>query len=126
MEVSILRGSSLSGLNADERRTILDFYLSRLNTGPIDCERLVRDTARFTPADIQYLFEQVAQCAFEHEISKKEDCKVTTESILQIMQKMRPSLTDEIVEEFEKDSLGYARVLFRFHSPQCNLILSPS
>jgi len=45
---------------------------------------------------------------------------------LQIMQKMRPSLSDEIVEEFEKDSLAYARVLFRFHSPQCNLILSPS
>jgi SpoVK/Ycf46/Vps4 family AAA+-type ATPase len=100
----------VGGLNADERRTILDFYLSPLNTGPIDRERLVRDTTRFTPADIQYLFEQVAQCAFEHEISKKEDCKVTTEGILQIMQKMRPSLTDEIVEEFEKDSLAYARV----------------
>ncbi|MGO9020354.1 MAG: ATP-binding protein [Syntrophobacteraceae bacterium] len=100
----------VGGLNADERRTILDFYLSRLNTGPIDCDRLVRDTARFTPADIQYLFEQVAQFAFEQEISKKEDFKVTTEGILQIMEKMRPSLTDEIVEEFEKDSLAYARV----------------
>ena len=100
----------VGGLNADERRTILDFYLSRLNTGPIDCDRLVRDTARFTPADIQYLFEQVAQFAFEQEISKKEDFKVATEGILQIMEKMRPSLTDEIVEEFEKDSLSYARV----------------
>jgi transitional endoplasmic reticulum ATPase len=100
----------VGSLNADERRTILDFYLSRLHTGPIDCERLVRDTARFTPADIQYLFEQVAQFAFEQEISKKEDFKVTTEGILQIMEKMRPSLTDEIVEEFKKDSLAYARV----------------
>ena len=96
--------------NADERRTILDFYLSRLNTGQIDRQRLVRDTARFTPADIQYLFEQVAQFAFEQEISKKEDFKVTTEGILQIMENMRPSLTDQIVEEFEKDSLEYARV----------------
>jgi len=100
----------VGSLNADERRTILDFYLSHLHTGPIDCERLVRDTARFTPADIQYLFEQVAQFAFEQEISKKEDFKVTTEGILQIMEKMRPSLTDEIVEEFKKDSLAYARV----------------
>jgi SpoVK/Ycf46/Vps4 family AAA+-type ATPase len=100
----------VGGLNDDERRTILDFYLSRLNTGPIDRERLVRDTVRFTPADIQYLFEQAAQFAFEQEVSRKEDFKVTTKIILQIMEKMRPSLTDEIVEEFEKDSLAYARV----------------
>jgi transitional endoplasmic reticulum ATPase len=100
----------VGGLNADERRTILDFYLSRLNTGTINRERLVKDTARFTPADIQYLFEQVAQFAFEQEISRKEDFKVTTEGIVQIMKKMRPSLTDEIIDEFEKDSLAYARV----------------
>lgn len=100
----------VGGLNADERRTILDFYLSRLNTGRIDRDRLVRETERFTPADIQYLFEQVAQFAFEQEISKKSDFRVTTKSILQIMEKMRPSLTDEIIEEFEKDSQAFARV----------------
>jgi SpoVK/Ycf46/Vps4 family AAA+-type ATPase len=100
----------VGALNADERRTILDFYLSRINTGPIDNERLVRATERFTPADIQYLFEQVAQFAFEQEVSTKVDFRVTTDTILQIMGKMKPSLSDEIIEEFEKDSLEYARV----------------
>ncbi len=100
----------VGGLNPDERRTVLDFYLSGLNTGPIDRERLVRDTARFTPADIQYLFGQVAQYSFEQEISTKEDFKVTTEVIMPIMEKMRPSLTDKIIEEFEIDSLEYARI----------------
>jgi transitional endoplasmic reticulum ATPase len=100
----------VGGLNADERRTILDFYLSRLNTGRIDRELLVRDTERFTPADIQYLFEQVAQFAFEQEVSNKKDFKVKTSDVVRIMEKMRPSLTDEIIEEFEKDSLAYARV----------------
>jgi transitional endoplasmic reticulum ATPase len=97
-------------LNEDERRTILEYYLSRLNKGEIDLDRIVKETARFTPADIQYLFEQVAQFAFEQEIARKEDYKVTTETIFNMMSKSHPSLTDEIIKEFERDSITYSRV----------------
>jgi SpoVK/Ycf46/Vps4 family AAA+-type ATPase len=100
----------VGGLNDDERRTILGYYLSRLNMGEIDFNRIVKETSRFTPADIQYLFEQVAQFAFEHEIAEKVDHKVTTETILQIMPRIHPSLTEEILEEFKRESLTYARV----------------
>jgi transitional endoplasmic reticulum ATPase len=100
----------VGGLNEEERRVILEYYLSRLNKGEIDLDRIVKETSRFTPADIQYLFEQVAQFAFEQEIARKEDYRVTTETISHIMSKIRPSLTDEIIKEFEKDSITYARV----------------
>ena len=100
----------VGGLNVDERKTILEYYLSRLNVGSIDLDRLVQETLRFTPADIQYLFEQTAQFAFELEVARNKDYKVTTEDVLQIMAKMRPSLTDEIIEEFDKDALAYSRV----------------
>jgi len=100
----------VGALNVDERKAILEHYLSRLNVGPIDLDRLVNETLRFTPADIQYLFEQVAQFAFEREIARNRDYKVTTEDFVQAMVKMRPSLTDEIIEQFEKDALAYARV----------------
>ncbi|MDR3553581.1 MAG: ATP-binding protein [Syntrophobacteraceae bacterium] len=100
----------VGGLNADERKSILDYYLARINVGQVDFERLVAETARFTPADIQYLFEQVAQFAFEREVAESRDCKVTTADFLDVMAKMRPTLTDEIVEEFEKDSVTYSRV----------------
>jgi len=100
----------VGGLNEDERRVILEYYLSRLNKGEIDLDRIVKETSRFTPADIQYLFEQVAQFAFEQEIARKEDYRVTTETIYHIMSKVRPSLTDEIIKEFEKNSITYARV----------------
>ena len=100
----------VGGLNAEERRVILEYYLARLNKGEIDLDRIVKETSRFTPADIQYLFEQVAQFAFEQEIARKEDYKVTTKTIAQIMSNVRPSLTDEIIKEFEKDSITYARV----------------
>jgi len=68
------------------------------------------ETSRFTPADIQYLFEQVAQCVFEREVAVNRDCQVATEDFLQVMAKMRPTLTDEIIEEFEKDRHTYSRV----------------
>ena len=35
---------------------------------------------------------------------------MTTETVLNIMPRIRPSLTDEIVMEFEKDSVSYSRV----------------
>lgn len=100
----------VGGLSHDERRTILEHYLTRLNRGEIDLDRIIKATARFTPADIQYLFEQVAQFAFEQEIARKEDYRVTTETIFQILPKINPTLTDEIVKQFEQDSITYARV----------------
>ena len=100
----------VGGLSHDERRTILEHYLTRLNRGEIDLDRIIKATARFTPADIQYLFEQVAQFAFEQEIARKEDYRVTTETIFQILPKVNPTLTDEIIKQFEQDSITYARV----------------
>ncbi|MDD2317289.1 MAG: AAA family ATPase [Desulfobacterales bacterium] len=100
----------VGGLNEDERKAILKHYLSRLHTGEIDLERLIKMTTRFTPADMEYLFEQVAQFAFEQELSTKQDYRVTTETIFEIMPKIPPSLTDEIIEEFEKDSITYSRI----------------
>ncbi len=99
----------VGGLNADERRTILQHYLSRLNTGAIDLDRLVEETSRYTPADIQYIFERAAQFAFERELATNSDYRVGTEAILQVMAETKPSLTGEVIEEFERDSIDYCR-----------------
>ncbi len=100
----------VGGLNEDERKTILEHYLSKLHTGLIDLDRIIKMTSRFTPADMEYLFQQVAQFAFEQELATKHDYRVTTETVFDIMPKIRPSLTDEIVIEFEKDGISYSRV----------------
>jgi SpoVK/Ycf46/Vps4 family AAA+-type ATPase len=100
----------VGGLNEDERKTILEYYLSKLHTGEIDLDRIIKMTSRFTPADMEYLFQQVAQLAFEQEHATKQDYRVTTETVFDIMPRIRPSLTDEIVMEFEKDSVSYSRV----------------
>jgi transitional endoplasmic reticulum ATPase len=99
----------VGGLDEDERATILKHYLSMLNTGEIDLKRIVKMTVRFTPADIEYLFQQVAQFAFEQELLTREDYRVTTDTIFEILPKIRASLTEEVSVEFEKDTITYSR-----------------
>jgi SpoVK/Ycf46/Vps4 family AAA+-type ATPase len=96
-------------LDEDGRKTILEYYLTRLNTKGIDLDRIVSMTSRFTPADIEYLFQQVAQFAFEEEYASKHDYIVTTDTFLQMIARIRPSLTEGMIEAFQKDSIAYAR-----------------
>jgi transitional endoplasmic reticulum ATPase len=80
-----------------------------LNSGEVDVDQVNKHLARFTPADIQYLFERVAQFAFEQELANGWEYFVTTETIIPILKEIHPTLTDEIIEEFEKDSRTYSR-----------------
>lgn len=99
----------VGALTEDERSTILEHYISKLNTGIVDINRIIKMTSRFTPADIEYLFQQVAQFAFENEHVTQQDYRVTTDTIFEIIPKIRASLTDEVSVEFEKDSIAYSR-----------------
>lgn len=100
----------VGGLDEDGRRTVLEHYLSRLNTEEIDLDLIVGMTLRFTPADIEYLFQQVAQFAFEQEYAGGKDYRVTTDVFVDILARIRPSLSDEIIKEFQKDSITYSRI----------------
>jgi len=66
-------------------------------------------TYRFTPADIEYLFQQVAQFAFEEEYAGKSNYVVTTDTFLKMIPHIRPSLTEGMIRDFQKDSSTYAR-----------------
>jgi len=99
----------VGALNEDERATILQYYLSKVNIGEVDLDRIIKMTNRFTPADLEYLFQQVAQFAFEQELATKQDYRVTTDTIFEIIPKIRPTLTEEVIMEFEKDSIAYSR-----------------
>jgi SpoVK/Ycf46/Vps4 family AAA+-type ATPase len=96
-------------LDKSGRRTILEHYLSKLNTGEIDLDQIVEMTSGYTPADIEYLFYQVAQLAFEREYKNGQDYRVTIDTFLQIMPNLRPSLTNEMIEELHQDSITYSR-----------------
>lgn len=99
----------VGGMNEDERIAVLQYYLSRVNQGDVDVDQVNKQIARFTPADIQYLFERVAQFAFEQELANKQEYFVTTETVLHILAEIRPTLTDEVIDAFTKDSRIYSR-----------------
>jgi SpoVK/Ycf46/Vps4 family AAA+-type ATPase len=96
-------------LDAPGRKTILEHYLSKLNTGDINLDQVVKMTSGYTPADIEYLFHQVAQYAFEREYETGHDYRVTVDTFHQILPKIRPSLTAEMIEELHHDSVTYSR-----------------
>ena len=100
----------VGGLDEDGRKTIIEYYLTNLNTGEIDLNLIVNMTSRFTPADIEYLFQRVAQFSFEQEYASKRDYKVTTDTFVRMLPKVRPSLTEEILDEFQKDTIAYSRI----------------
>lgn len=91
------------------RRTIFEHYLSQTNHGDVDVDRLVAMTPMFTPADVEYLFQRVTQDAFEYEYAHGEDFRVTTENFLDTIPIIRPTLTPEIIEQFERDCEKYTR-----------------
>jgi transitional endoplasmic reticulum ATPase len=96
-------------LDEEGRKTIFKHYLSGTNEGGVDVDRIVSMIPQFTPADIEYLFQKVRQEAFERELVKKEDYRVTTETFLEMIPKLSPTLTDEVIKQFQQDCDHYTR-----------------
>ncbi len=99
----------VGGLDDPGRRTIFEHYLADTNSGEVDVEELVARIAHFTPADIEYLFQKVRQIGFEREYSTGGDYLITTETFMEVIPMVQPTLTDEIVEEFRQDSERFTR-----------------
>jgi SpoVK/Ycf46/Vps4 family AAA+-type ATPase len=99
----------VGGLDDSGRRTIFEHYLIDSNTGEVDVEKIVAGIDHFTPADIEYLFQKVRQIGFEREFAKGGDYRITTETFMEVITTMQPTLTDAIIEEFHQDSVRFTR-----------------
>lgn len=75
----------------------------------VDEAALVRASVNFTPADIAHAARTVAQKTFECTVDTGERCYATTEDYLGILEAMRPTLTDEMVREFDEDIEAFSR-----------------
>jgi SpoVK/Ycf46/Vps4 family AAA+-type ATPase len=103
----------VGGLDDQGRRTIFEHYLSSTNQGDVDVDAVVSMTSLFTPADIEYLFQKVRQRTFEKEFEKEfgkeNDCRVSTGTFMEAIPEISPTLTEEIIKEFDQDREKYAR-----------------
>lgn len=91
------------------RKKIFERYISQMNKGDIDTSRLAKVTNMYTPADIEYLCQRVAQKAFEHEHLSGKDYRVETSDFLEMIKDIKPTLTKEIIGNFKQDVEKYSR-----------------
>jgi transitional endoplasmic reticulum ATPase len=99
----------VGGLDHNGRRTIFDHYLSKTNRGEVDLDKIIPAIPFFTPADIEYLFQKVTQHAFEQEYVVGKDYRITTDTFLEMIPMIKPTLTEDIIREFEQDCVEYTR-----------------
>jgi transitional endoplasmic reticulum ATPase len=69
----------------------------------VEVARLVEASVMFTPADIEFAARKGAQSAFEREIEFRRGEPACTDDYLAAIADTRPTLTDEMVAEFEED-----------------------
>lgn len=96
-------------LDDESRMDVFRRYLAGTNHGEVDIEKIVPMLKMFTPADIEYLFQKVKQHTFEKEFAMGEDSRVTTETFFELIPRLRPTLTKEIIEKFQEDCDRYTR-----------------
>nr|MBA2599730.1 AAA family ATPase [Actinomycetota bacterium] len=95
--------------DAEARRAIWTRYVSEITDEDIDIDLLVEATELFTPADIEFSADKAAQRAFEREHFDESSGRATTREFLFAIKRTRPSLTEEAIETFRKETKTFAR-----------------
>ncbi|WP_433634615.1 ATP-binding protein [Nocardia sp. CA-120079] len=91
------------------RKAIWERYLGPAAES-IDVDHLVRATAHFTPADIEYAARAGAQSAFERAMREETSEPADVEDYLVAVANTRLTLTPEILTAFEQDQANYTRL----------------
>jgi len=91
------------------RAAIWRGYIDRITDRPVDVDALVRTSALFTPADIDFAARKAAQHAFERGVLEHEEGRAVSADFLTAISDTRPSLTKSAVRDFQEDIDDYAR-----------------
>jgi AAA+ superfamily predicted ATPase len=91
------------------RDAIWSRYVDEITDEAVAVDELVEVTELFTPADIEFSARKAAQAAFEREHFGGTDNRATTADFLAAIRATKPSLTPEIVAQFEDDTQRFAR-----------------
>lgn len=96
-------------LDHASRSLIFQHYLASTNNGTVDVDRVVSELSLYTPADIEYLFDKVSHFAFEKEYHLGSDYRITTDTFLEIIAGIPPSLSEADIVELEEDNASFTR-----------------
>jgi len=84
-------------------------YLGAANAS-VDVEQLAAASELFTPADIEFAARKGAQAAFEREMRDGGGRPATTEDYLKAIGEVRPTLSADMLAEFERGKSDFARL----------------
>jgi SpoVK/Ycf46/Vps4 family AAA+-type ATPase len=84
------------------RAAIWNRYLGAMASA-VEIDKLVEATEMFTPADIEFAARKGAQSAFEREIEFRRGVPAHTDDYLSAIADIRPTLTADMLAEFEED-----------------------
>jgi len=96
--------------DAAAREAIWDRYLAAIPHSDLDLAAIVAQSRLFTPADIEFAARRTAQLVFERVMFEHGTEQAATADIVHAIGQTRPTLTAELVTEFEQDIEDYARV----------------
>jgi len=96
--------------DAEARRAIWERYLGSIPHGEIDTDALVEQSEIFTPADIEFAARRTAQAVFERAVLEHHEPRAGTDDLLRAVADTRPTLTRQMVDDFEQDIVDYARL----------------
>lgn len=91
------------------RHAVWQRYLGA-SAAHVDLGRLVEASELFTPADIEFASRKGSQAAFEREVADRSGRPATTEDYLAAIADTRPTLTTELLTEFDADSEKFTRL----------------
>ncbi len=96
--------------DAAAREAIWDRYLAAIPHGELDMTAIVEESRLFTPADIEFAARRTAQLVFERVMFERGADQAATADIVHAIGQTRPTLTKELVTDFEQEIKDYARV----------------
>ena len=96
--------------DAAAREAIWDRYLAAIPHGELDMSAIVEESRLFTPADIEFAARRTAQLVFERVMFERGADQAATADIVHAIGRTRPTLTQELVTDFEQEIKDYARV----------------
>lgn len=96
--------------DAEARQGIWQRYLAAMPTDGVDVDAVVQASELFTPADIEFAARHTTQTVFERVLFGGGPKQVTTADVVRAVELTRPTLTSQIIADFDEDIRAYARV----------------
>ncbi|WP_420809444.1 AAA family ATPase [Acidianus sulfidivorans] len=96
--------------NKEARKEILKIHCSGKPLGEdVDFDKIAEMTERYSGADLANICQEVARKAAIEAMNSGKDVKITMQDFIDVIKKYKPSITLQMLEDFEKFRLDFER-----------------